>query len=533
MKFYCFLAITANVLVSQAQQLVQKNYIPGCMPIRGDYLYMSKGEVSNLQYKEFLFWLKQNKPDSIVAKMKPDTLVWTKPDNYNEPFVQYYFQHTAYSDYPVVGITQSQAMAFCHWAKGRILENFKLKNIPIQDIVVRLPTKEEWEWAARGGQEKYAVYPWPGESIRFNDEKGVPKRLIGRMRMNVGNSKHHGFSTLSTVDAGFLTTPVYSYWPNGYGLYNLSGNVAEWVSEVGKTKGGSYTTTAWHAQINSPGKYDGDTSARSDVGFRYVVELVSVKSNAPKPIKVNDKWVKRNFSKTDSNLFAGKYEVTNALYQQFVHETGPTLAPADSLWLKHTGYQYSLMYSSHAAFAEYPAVNITHEQATQFCQWLTRKYNEQKDKKYKKVNFKLPTAEEWTMAARGSYLNPSYPWGGPYVRNSRGAYLANFYPLPESAFVYDSEHNVNVLPHDTSESMKADGYEFAAPVKSYFPNGYELYCMAGNVAEMTALPDLCKGGSWNSKSIFLQINAYEKIREKYILPSPMVGFRIFMEVQEK
>ena len=81
-------------------------------------------------------------------------------------------------------------------------------------------------------------------------------------------------------------------------------------------------------------------------------------------------------------------------------------------------------------------------------------------------NFRLPSEAEWEYAARGGRDMAKYPWGGPYIRNSKGCMLANF--KPGRGNYYD------------------DGFQYTAPVASFFSNDFGLYDMAGNVAEWTS-----------------------------------------------
>lgn len=151
-----------------------------------------------------------------TANIYPDTLVWVRDFSYsyNEPMTRNYFWHPAFDDYPVVGVTWSQATAFGAWRTKFWSDYREERGEPINDPF-RLPTEEEWEYAARGGK-KLAPYPWGGPYLR--NTKGC---LLANFKPERGNYPE---------DGGFYTVRADAYWPNDYGLYNMAGNVSEWTS---------------------------------------------------------------------------------------------------------------------------------------------------------------------------------------------------------------------------------------------------------------------------------------------------------------
>ncbi len=215
----------------------------------------------------------------------PDTLVWMSDYtySYNEPWAKSYFWHPAFDEYPVVGVTWVQANAFCIW-RTELFNNYLAKNGQsfVQDY--RLPTESEWEYAARGDLD-LAPYPWGGPYTRNN--KGCFIANFKPLRGNYGS------------DGGIRTLSVAMYAPNGYGLYDMGGNAAEWTSnafdessysfthdlnpdytynalksdpEVLKRKvirGGSWKDIAYYMQTGTR-TYEYQDTAKSYLGFRCV-----------------------------------------------------------------------------------------------------------------------------------------------------------------------------------------------------------------------------------------------------------------------
>ncbi len=217
-------------------------------------------------------------------KVYPDTTVWIKDFaySYNEPMHNDYLWHQAYGDYPVVGVNWSQAKAFCAWRTLKKNTYIKQKTKG-RDLVnsFRLPTEAEWEYSARGGLESGA-YPWGGPYTK--NDRGC---FLANFKPNRGDY---------AADTALYTVEAKSYEPNGYNLYNMAGNVAEWtdsaydassyeyVSTMNPNvsdnnnrrkvvRGGSWKDVAYMLQVSTR-DFEYQDTARSYIGFRTVQDYM-------------------------------------------------------------------------------------------------------------------------------------------------------------------------------------------------------------------------------------------------------------------
>lgn len=237
---------------------------------------MQQNEVSNLEYRTFLFDLliQGRKDEFLIAQ--PDQTQWstlTKPDK--NPYEDYYFSHPAYDNYPVVNISRKGAEMYCIWLTKETNATLK-ENEKINDV--RIPTRIEWVKAA-SDEGKQLPYAW-NEQLTRNSE-GI---YLANYKMSA--EEYAKIDTTLSVNmkanSKDLTAPVRSYFPNGLGLYNMCGNVAEMVSENKLedskmifdgfgTAGGSWMNTAEEIKIYSPDSYKDVVDAHPGIGFRVVV----------------------------------------------------------------------------------------------------------------------------------------------------------------------------------------------------------------------------------------------------------------------
>ncbi|MGH1383712.1 gliding motility lipoprotein GldK [Kordia sp.] len=216
----------------------------------------------------------------------------------------------------------------------------------------------------------------------------------------------------------------------------------------------------------------------------------------------------------------------------FIKRENLEIYPDTTVWIRDFEYSYNEPmhndYFWHDAYNDYPVVGVTWQQAKAFCEWRTLKKNiYRKEKKRHQINkFRLPSEAEWEYAARGGLEGATYPWGGPYTMNDRGCFLANFKPLRGN---YAADQALYTVEGEAFEPNDFNLYNMAGNVaewtaSSYDPSSYEyMSTMSPNVNDSLNNRKVIRGGSWKDVEYFLQVSTrdfeYKDSARSYI------GFR--------
>jgi len=315
---------------------------------------------------------------NIYVGALPDTLVWRSALGYNETMTNNYLRHPAYSSYPVVGVNWIQAVEFSKWRTDRVnelmleKEKFLKKDAKVVDrsaestfsteaylesptkayggneeIVLkgkgnklaskedaknvyaqrssgiilpeyRLPTEAEWEYAAVAlvGNREYNLYrgnkkyPWKGQYTRNSKRQSKGDQLAN---FKQGKGDYGGIAGWSDDNAD-ITAPAKSYPPNDFGLYDMAGNVAEWVADVYRPivddeandfnyyRGNVYMKNKigedGRAEIVTSETIEYDTLANGRIQYRNLPGQI-----AQQQITSDDTYLRQNYTKADNRNF--------------------------------------------------------------------------------------------------------------------------------------------------------------------------------------------------------------------------------------
>lgn len=217
--------------------------------------YMDETEISNNDFREFLFDMKKKVSADSLLKLEPSENVWSGAMSFNDMYQSYYFRFPGFNFYPVAGVSWSQAKTYSQWrtefvqdlireereldstfTKAQLIE----RGVALADY--RLPTEAEWEYAAKAmigtqyldeNQEYGRIYPWDGRGVRnpYNvKRKGKQGDFLANFKR--GRGDYGGISGNQTNDGAIILTNVYDMAPNDFGLYHMAGNMNEWVQDV-------------------------------------------------------------------------------------------------------------------------------------------------------------------------------------------------------------------------------------------------------------------------------------------------------------
>ncbi len=256
-----------------------------------------------------------------------------------------------------------------------------------------------------------------------------------------------------------------------------------------------------------------------------VIQLFAQSNYSPNFLSavLDIKSLEKSFAPLRGSVYIAKNEMTNGEYRKFLNNVLQSkhfdlykIVRPDSLaWAAKFPGSASFsdpmkdMYGWHPAYDNYPVVNISHEAAVKYCEWLTKQYNLQRKRTYTQVVFRLPTELEWRTAAGSGNPQAITPFPQDNIKNCDSCYLGNIKTGPQRFF--------------------DDGAFHQAKVGTYNPNNLGCYNTLGNVSEMLDKPGVAIGGSWND----LYEACFFNKKQAFNGPDPTVGFRIIMEIIEE
>ena len=199
------------------------NFVKTSHAVKTSEFYIFSEEVSNFDYRNFVSL-------NLGSNVWPDTTCWNTDfeDSYNDPMRKFYFWHPKYDNYPVVGVSQAQALAYCAWLQIKMNQKLLAMDSSINyQILVNLPSEKQWQSAFYHSYLQQHEPDWRSAWI-------IKKYLIKtkeKYNLNYGVDLTKEGQELSyySIDNAMYPASTKLYKPSPKGLYNLMGNVAEWT----------------------------------------------------------------------------------------------------------------------------------------------------------------------------------------------------------------------------------------------------------------------------------------------------------------
>jgi len=262
------------------------------------------------------------------------------------------------------------------------------------------------------------------------------------------------------MDETEITNNEYRQFVN-YVVDSIAAITLEYVKEIENPEE-TYEVIDYDQEID----YEEDAEELSDMYYR-----VNQRYNHARQIDIRK--LTYEYQWQDYVAAANSRDYYNERFDRsvFIKKKKVKIYPDTLVWIRDFAFSHNdpmvRVYFYHPKYDDYPVVGVNWHQANAFCDWRTRIMQHHWDEVEMPMteHWRLPTEFEWEYAARGGRDNNMYPWGGPYTRNSKGCFLANFKP--------------------NRGNYMDDGGLYPVRADSYFPNDYGLYNMAGNVAEWT------------------------------------------------